>query len=52
MMKPWPLCTGPKSNLRDRVLGEVERNNSIALPGKVGHSGTPPLKTVSPYPIW
>ena len=25
MPKPRPLCTGAKSNLRDRILGEVER---------------------------
>ena len=30
-------CT--KSNLRDRVLGEVEKDSLIALPGRGGHSG-------------
>ena len=34
MLKSRPLCTGTKSNLRDRVLGEVEKNSFIALPGK------------------
>ena len=39
-----PLCTGAKLNLRDRVLDGVERNSSIALPGKVGRKGIMPLK--------
>ena len=39
-----PLCTGAKSNLRDRVLGEVEKNNFIALPGKGRNSGQMPSK--------
>ena len=30
--------TGTKSNLRDRVLGEVEKDSFIALPGRGGHS--------------
>ena len=29
-------------------MGEVEKNNFIALPGKGGHSGPMPLKTVCP----
>ena len=37
MLKTRPLCTGAESNLRDRVLGEVEKNSFIALPGKGGH---------------
>ena len=45
-----PLCTGAKSNLRDRVLGEVEKNSFIALPGKGGHNGLLPLKTMCPNP--
>ena len=32
------LCTSAKSNLRDRVLGEVEKNRFIALPVEGGHS--------------
>ena len=40
------LCTGGISNLGDRVLGEVEKNSFIALPGKGGHSGLVPSKTV------
>jgi len=33
-------CETSKSNdlPKDRVLGEVEKNNFIALPGKGGHS--------------
>ena len=48
MPKTWPLCTGAKSNLRDRVLGEVEKNRFIALTGKGEHSGLMPSKTVCP----
>ena len=47
-LKTWPLCTGAESNLGDRVLGEVEKNSFIALPGKEGHSGLMPLKSVCP----
>ena len=39
-----------KSNLGDRVLGEVEKNSSIALPGKGGHTGLLPSKTICPNP--
>ena len=35
-------------NLRDRVLGEVERNSFIALPGKLGHSGLVPSRLCVP----
>ena len=48
MLKTWPLCTCAELNLR--VLGEVEKNSFIALPGKVGHRGLPPSKTVCPNP--
>ena len=41
------LCTSAKSNLRDRVLGEVEKNSFIALPGKGGPSGLMPSNQVS-----
>ena len=47
MPKTQPLCTGAESNLRNRVLGEVE-NSFVALRGKGRHSGTVPLKTVCP----
>lgn len=49
-LKTQPLCTGPKSNLEDRVLGEVGKNSFIVLPGKGGHSGLLPWKTVCPNP--
>ena len=48
MLKTRPLCTGAESNRGHRVLGEVEKNNFIALPGKGGHSGLVTLKTVCP----
>ena len=48
MPKTQPLCTGAESNLRDRVLGEVEKNSFIALPGKEGDSGLLASKTVCP----
>ena len=41
------LYTSDESNLRDRVLGEVEKKSFIALPGKGGHNGLLPRKTVS-----
>ena len=50
MLKTQPLCTGAKSNPRDRILGEVEKNSFIVLPGKGGHSRLMPLKTVCPNP--
>ena len=33
MSKTWPLCTGAESDLGERVLGEVEKNSFVALPG-------------------
>ena len=36
ILKTWPLCTGGESNVRDRVLGEVEKSSLISLPGKGG----------------
>ena len=38
MLKTRPLCTGTESNLRDRVLGEIEKKSFI-LPSKGEHSG-------------
>ena len=38
------LCTSAELNLGDRVLGEVEKNNFIALPGQGGHSKLMPSK--------
>ena len=37
MWKAQLMCTGAESNLKDRVLGEVEKNSSIALPGTWGY---------------
>ena len=48
MLKTQLLCTSAESNLGDRILGEGEKNSFIALPGKGGHSGLVPLKTVCP----
>ena len=43
MLKTRPLCTSAEPNLRDRVLGEVEKNSLTALLGKAGYSGLVPL---------
>ena len=45
MPKAQPLCIGAESKLRDRILGEVEKNSFIVLPGKGGHSRLLPSKT-------
>ena len=37
MLKTQPLNTSADLNLGDRVLGEVEKNTFIALPGKGEH---------------
>ena len=50
MPKHQPLYTSAKLNLRDRALGEIEKNSFIALPGKSGQSGLMPLKTMCPNP--
>ena len=42
--------TGTKSNLRDRVLGEVEKDSFIALPSKGGDSGVMP--STASVPAW
>ena len=39
-----------KSNPGDRVLGEVEKDSFIALPGKGEHTGLLPRKTMCPNP--
>ena len=39
MQKSASLCTDAKSNLRHRVLGEVEKDSFITLPGKGVHRG-------------
>ena len=47
--KLQPLCTpGAESNLRDRVLGEVEKDSFITLPGKGRHTQLLPWKTMCP----
>lgn len=38
MLKTQPLCTDAELNLRERVLGEIEKNSFVALPDKAGHS--------------
>ena len=48
MLKTGPLCTGAKLNLGDRVLGDVEKNSFIVLPGKGGHSRLMPSKLCVP----
>ena len=50
MPKSHPLCTSAELNLEGRVLGEVEKNNFITLPGKRGHSGLMTSKTACPHP--
>ena len=50
MLKARPLCTSAKSNLRDGVSGEVEKDSFIVLPGKTGHSRfIPPNLCVSAW---
>ena len=48
MPKTQPLCTGAELNIEDRVLGEVEKNSFIVLPGKGGHSRLLPQKLCVP----
>ena len=50
MLKTRPLCTGAELYLRDRVLGEAEKNSFIALPGRGRDSRLLPSKTVGPNP--
>ena len=46
MLKSWPLCTSAKNRISETEFGvKVEKNSSIALPGKGEHSGLLPLKT-------
>ena len=46
-----PLCIlSAELNLEDRILGEVEKNSFITLPGKGGHSGLMTSKTACPHP--
>ena len=48
MLEVQPLCTSAKRNLRDRVLGDVEKNSFIALSGKGGHSSLMPSSLCGP----
>ena len=54
MPETRPPYIDAELNLGDRVWGEIEKNRKkscfIALPGKGGHSGLLPLKTVCTYP--
>ena len=45
MLKTRPLSSGVESSFR-AVLGAIEKNSFIALPGKGGHSGLLPSKIV------
>ena len=44
------LYTGATLNLGDGVLGEVEKDSFIALPGKAEHSKLLPRETMCPNP--
>ena len=46
----WPLYTRAGLNLRDGVLGEVERNSFLALPGKGGHVELMPSRLCVSHP--
>lgn len=46
LLKTRLLCTGAGSNLRNRILGEIEKNSFTVLPGKQ----LPPPTTVYPNP--
>ena len=49
MSEAQPLCTtSAKLNLGDRVLGDVEKDSFIALPGKGGQNGLLHWKATCP----
>ena len=48
MLKTQPLYTRTESSLRDRILGEVEKNTIIILSDTGQHSGLIPWKTLCP----
>ena len=39
MLKTQSLCTGAKTNLKDRILGEVEKINFIVCQAKGDRAG-------------
>ena len=45
------LCTGAELDLGDRVLGEVEKDSFIDLPGKEEHSGFLPWEIICSNPV-
>lgn len=51
MSKTELVCTGARSNLRDRVWGEVEKESVIALPGRGGAQRAPALEKLC-IPSW
>ena len=50
MPKAWPLCASAELNLADSVLGEVEKDSFITVPGKRGHSRLLSQETMRPKP--
>ena len=50
MPKAQPLCTPMPNRISETVLGQAEKNSFIALPGKGGHRGVLPSKTMCPNP--
>ena len=48
MPKVWLRCPGVQLNLRDSVLGKVEKNSFMPFQGKGGYSVIVPQKI---YPI-
>ena len=52
MMPKFSLCTPVPYQISKTVLGEVEKNEFIALPDKEGHTGSYPRKLSQPQEIW
>lgn len=53
MLITWSPCTGARSNLRDRIWGEVEEDSFISLLVIRGHTVILPSNTVTqPGSIW
>ena len=51
VLKTWPLCTSAKSSLRDRVLGEVERNSFVVFARQRGTPWAHALQNLG-VPTW